>query len=99
MGHEEQAVEQPTAPNISAAQGSDASGGGVGGSLLRVPLAEQIKEVEAELAIRAEVYPRLTAKLPKRAAEFERRGARLRAVLATLQWLARNETRIKALPK
>lgn len=74
-------------------------GGNGGGSLLKVPLAEQIKEVEAEIVIRGEVYPRLIAKHPKRAAEFQRRGDRLRAVLATLQWLARNETRIKAIPK
>jgi len=63
---------------------------------LKLSLAQQIEEVARELGLRKQVYPRLvsTGKMRQSVADYH--TARMRAALATLEWLQKNEARIKA---
>lgn len=63
---------------------------------MTIPLADQIGEVETELAIRRNVYPYQVAKGKMEQAEADRRMANMEAVLATLRWIERNRDRIIA---
>lgn len=62
----------------------------------RYSLKAQIAEVERELAKRADVYPRQVASRSMRQAEADMQIAIMKRVLATLQWLDKNEDAIKA---
>ena len=63
--------------------------------MTKVSLAQQIEEVDYELAYRAKVYPRIASKEPARKSELEYHEARMRAARASLQWLLDNERTIK----
>lgn len=52
-----------------------------------VSIAQQLEELDYELAQRAKVYPRIAAKEPRRKAELEYHVARLQAARTTLVWL------------
>lgn len=54
----------------------------------------QIQEVERELALRERVYARETNQ--KKRSENDEHMTRMVAVLHTLQWLLKHETRIRA---
>ena len=62
----------------------------------RIPLSEQIAEVGREVGLRRRVYPRLVGKglLDRAAADHHLR--RMSAALASLRWLARNKSRMRA---
>jgi hypothetical protein len=62
-----------------------------------ISLNQQIDEVARELAMRDEVYPRMvnTGKMRQSIADFQ--TERMRAVLATLRWLQRNEEKVRIL--
>lgn len=60
-----------------------------------VSLAQQIDEVERELAYRSQVYPRLYAKGTLQKSKGEFFELRMRAVLQTLNWLKTNEAEIR----
>jgi cbb3-type cytochrome oxidase cytochrome c subunit len=62
----------------------------------RVSLTSQIAEVQRELKMRADVYPRQVAARRMRQAEADLHVAHMRAVLATLKWLQANEDAIRA---
>lgn len=51
----------------------------------KVPLSLQIAEVERELALRANVYPRMARQGKMRMSEAEEHMRRMRAVLDTLR--------------
>jgi hypothetical protein len=59
--------------------------------LFAIPIAEQIREVERELALRENVYPRLLARKQITPAAAERNKERLRAVLTTLRRVERSQ--------
>lgn len=63
----------------------------------RISLAQQLDEIDRELAQRASVYPRLVSgrKLRQSVANFQ--VDRLKAARASLQWLADHEDTIKRL--
>lgn len=61
----------------------------------RSSLAAQVSEVMRELTMRAEVYPGLVRRGRRRQSEADLCTARMEDVLATLNWLARNERLIK----
>jgi hypothetical protein len=61
---------------------------------VKVSLAQQIEEVEREIALREDVYKRKYTGRDRSRGEFHL--ARMRAVLATLQWLAAEEATIRA---
>lgn len=63
----------------------------------RYSLKSQIAEVERELEQRAKVYPRLVSSRAMSQAEAEMHTAIMRSVLATLQWLHKNEEAIRAI--
>jgi hypothetical protein len=63
---------------------------------MKFSLSAQISEVEYELAQRASVYPRIAGNHPSRASELELHTERMKAVLATLDWLRENETDVVA---
>ena len=52
--------------------------------MMMFSLAQQIEEVDYELAYRAQVYARIIAKSPSRSSELEYHVARMQAVRATL---------------
>lgn len=52
-----------------------------------VSIAQQIEEIDYELGQRANVYPRIAAKEPRRKAELDYHVARLQAARTTLVWL------------
>jgi hypothetical protein len=62
---------------------------------MKISIGQQIEEVQRELVQREKVYPRLVTagKLKRSHAEYQ--TERMRAVLATLQWLSDNEAAIK----
>lgn len=64
-------------------------------SMFKINLAQQIDEVKSEIAMRERVYPRMigSGKLSQRKADFQ--IERMKAVLATLEWLVANEDKIK----
>jgi len=63
---------------------------------MTVSLNQQIDEVKRELAARDDVYKRLvvTRRIRQSVADFQM--DRMRAVLATLEWLQRHEVEIRA---
>lgn len=63
---------------------------------MKVTLAEQIAEVQREIESRERAYPTLKAFGHKTAEMLDRQMKDMRAVLVTLQWLQRNEEKIKA---
>ena len=62
----------------------------------KILLSEQIAEVGREIGLRRKVYPRLVGKGQLAPADADRQLARMSAALASLRWLARNPTRIRA---
>jgi hypothetical protein len=52
-----------------------------------ISLSQQIEEVERELRLRSEAYPRWVATRKMRQAEADYHVARMLAVKATLEWL------------
>jgi hypothetical protein len=60
-----------------------------------INLKQQIDEVQRELALRKNVYPRFVASGKMTQEHADTHGERLRAVLATLEWLQANEDVIK----
>jgi hypothetical protein len=52
------------------------------------PIAQQVSEVERELALRRSVYPGLVGRGKMRQAEADEHMARMEAVLATLRHVA-----------
>lgn len=65
----------------------------------KIPLADQAAEVKRELALRRAVYPGLIAKGRMSESAAQVHMARLIAVEATLEWLARNEPVFRALAR
>lgn len=63
---------------------------------MSVPLETQIAEVQRELALRRSVYPSMVARERLTQAEADTHRGNMEAVLATLEWLQRNEAAIKA---
>ena len=63
----------------------------------KILLSEQIAEVGREVGQRRKVYPRLVGKGQLARADADHHLARMSAALATLRWLARHATRIRAL--
>ena len=61
-----------------------------------VSLSQQIEEVEREIALRKNVYPRMVSSGKMRQSIADYHLARIEAVLATLLWLQTNEAAIKA---
>jgi hypothetical protein len=61
-----------------------------------ISLTQQIDEIERELTMRRDVYPRWVAQHKIRESVAAYQMARMEAVLKTLQWLHRNEDKIKA---
>ncbi len=64
-------------------------------SARKIPLTVQIQEVRTELKFRAEVFPRQAQQQPRKRAELDYRMEIMRAVLATLEWLAENEGEVR----
>jgi hypothetical protein len=62
---------------------------------MKFSLTAQITEVDRELAQRKDVYARLVATRKLRQSHADYQMELLRAVRATLTWLAENETTIK----
>jgi hypothetical protein len=60
-----------------------------------IDLKQQIDEVQRELALRKNVYPRLVASGKMTQEDADMHCERLRAVLATLEWLQVNKDVIK----
>jgi hypothetical protein len=63
----------------------------------KVPIAGQIAEVQRELALRANAYPRLVGSGKMRQGEADLCMRRMEAVLATLAWCQDNEAEIRAI--
>jgi hypothetical protein len=61
---------------------------------MRVSVAQQIEEVEREIALREDVYKRKYVGRDQSRGEFHLN--RMRAVLATLRWLQENVTDVRA---
>lgn len=61
-----------------------------------IPLAEQIAELKREERLRKSVYARWTMTGKMTARQAEERQQRLHAAIETLEWLQRNEERIRA---
>jgi len=59
-------------------------------------LAQQIEEVDRELALRAKVYPNQVRSGAMRQSVADYHLARMQAVKTSLQWLQANETDIRA---
>jgi len=62
---------------------------------MRISLASQIAEIDRELAIRREVYPRQVASRAMRQGIADLQIIHLQAVRDTLVWLQSNEPTIK----
>lgn len=63
----------------------------------RVSLHAQIEELEYEIKMRRQVYPKLDYKEPRKASERALHLARMTAALRTLQWVKANEEKVRAL--
>jgi hypothetical protein len=63
--------------------------------MTKMSLAQQIEEVDRELALRARTYPIEVAKGKMRKSVSDYQVARLDAVRRTLAWLRDNEATIK----
>lgn len=62
---------------------------------MRISLGQQIEEIESEIEKRRKVYKGLVYQRPSQASKLDYQMARMQAVLATLRWLAANESRIR----
>ena len=62
---------------------------------MKFSLTAQIDEIDRELALRRDVYPRLVATKKLRESHAKYQMDRLLAVRATLVWLSENESIIK----
>ncbi len=62
----------------------------------RIPLSEQIKEVKREIALRNSAYPKFVSGGRMTQDAADKHLAIMRAALATLEWMARTEEKIKA---
>ncbi len=62
----------------------------------RITLAEQAAELRREAAMRKAVYPTFISRGKLTEAEAEKHQARLSAAIDTLEWLARNESAVRA---
>ena len=64
---------------------------------MSISLNQQIDEVKRELALRSEVYPRRinSGKMKQSLADYQ--TVRMQAVLRTLEWLQRNEGKVRTL--
>lgn len=63
---------------------------------MKISLAQQIEELERELHMRADVYPRLVRSGKMRQSIADYQIERMKAALETLRWLQTNEAAIKA---
>jgi hypothetical protein len=63
--------------------------------MAKIPLAGQIAEIKRELAMRANVYPRLVAERKMRQSEADLCISRMEAVLATLMFCQQYEADIR----
>lgn len=59
---------------------------------MKISLDQQIEEVERELAFRADVYPRQVTSGKMRQSIADYHVARMKAALATLQWLKKHRS-------
>lgn len=64
--------------------------------MTRIPIGQQINEVRREIAMRNAVYPGLVARGKMSKADQTLAMDRMAAVLTTLEWLAENESAIRA---
>ena len=62
---------------------------------MNISLAQQIEEVEREIALRERVYPHQVASGKMRQSVADYHLDRMRAVFRTLTWLQENEEAIK----
>ncbi len=62
----------------------------------KIPIEQQISEVQRELALRRNVYPGFVARGKMRQGEADEHIARLEAVLTTLMWLRDNRAWVLA---
>ncbi len=62
----------------------------------KIPIEQQISEVQRELALRRNVYPGFVARGKMRQGEADEHIARLEAVLTTLMWLRDNQAWVLA---
>lgn len=60
-----------------------------------ISLAQQISEVQRELALRSQTYPKFVAQKKMRQGEADLHTARMHAVLKTLEWMMDHEGEIK----
>lgn len=63
---------------------------------LRISINQQLEEVEHELKMRREVYPRRVSKGAMSKRDMDYRTARMEAVKKTLLWVQENETAFRA---
>lgn len=63
---------------------------------MRFSLAQQIEEIEREIAMRLEVYPRQVTRGTMRQSVADMHIDRMRAVLITLQWFQKHEAKLRA---
>lgn len=61
----------------------------------KISLWQQIDEARRELDLRKEAYPKWVAAGRLSQEQADRQVARMEAILQTLGWLQRNETRIR----
>lgn len=60
-----------------------------------VPLADQIAEMKREHALRKNVYPAFIARGHMTEQEAAQHQERLSAAITTLEWLAKNEAKVR----
>ncbi len=63
---------------------------------MKFPLTHQIEEIEREIKLRENVYPGLVKKGSMRQSIADFHLGRMKAALATLQWVRDHEAEIKA---
>lgn len=64
---------------------------------MAISLNQQIDEVKRELAKRSEVYPHMVHSGKMRQSIADYQVERMQAVLKTLEWLQRNEDKVRIL--
>ena len=67
--------------------------------MAQFPLTQQIEEIEREIALRKNVYPRMVGSGKLRQGEADFHMARIESVLKTLKWMKEHEEAIKAAVK
>lgn len=63
--------------------------------MTKFTLAQQISEVDREIALRHAVYPGLVTRKKMRHGEADEHLARMESVRRTLIWLRENETKLR----